>query len=158
MPEQPAAAPAPGRVPVVVPADESHWENYQEYNKTLRAWFVSFGVGGPALLLVNAALLETVRRSGYALCIIVLFLLGGVFQIVVAFLNKTASWHMYRGEGDDAYMATGKYKCWAKINDSYWIDFLLDVLTLLAFGAAIVLLVVANMSEPVAAVSPRMPL
>jgi hypothetical protein len=29
------------------------FQAYAEYNKTLRTWFVAFGIGGPALFLVN---------------------------------------------------------------------------------------------------------
>lgn len=36
-------------------ASESY-SSYFEYNKILRTWFVAFGVGGPALFLINESI------------------------------------------------------------------------------------------------------
>ena len=33
---------------------KEYFSAYTEYNKILRTWFVTFGVGGPLLLLANS--------------------------------------------------------------------------------------------------------
>jgi hypothetical protein len=37
---------------------------YLEYNKILRSWFVAFGVGGPALFLINAQISKILADKG----------------------------------------------------------------------------------------------
>ena len=119
-----------------------HGSTYAEYNKTLRTWLVSFGISVPAVLLVNPTLLETLKRSGLAECVIGLFIAGCAFQIAMAFLNKTIAYYMYLGEMNEPFKARWQYRTSRKLGEWYWVDFMLDLASLVSFGFAIFLMFV----------------
>lgn len=112
---------------------EGHFQNYSDYSKTLRAWLVAYGIGGPVLFLTNEKLTLQVAGSGYAKQIIFAFLLGVVLQIALSLINKWGAWHMYAGAGDPSYQRSWRYRLWSFINGLSWLDFWLDVLSLVAF-------------------------
>jgi hypothetical protein len=58
--------------------------NYSEYNKALRTWFVTFGLGGPSLFLINENLARTLKQSGHMHTVLWPFLSGCVLQILIA--------------------------------------------------------------------------
>lgn len=124
-----------------------HYGNYVEYNKTLRTWLVSFGIGVPAVLMVNPTLLESLKGSGRAEWVVGLFVIGCAFQIVIAFLNKTIAYHLYCGETAPPFMATWRYRCCETMSEWYWLDFFLDVGSLVAFGYAIFLMFNINLAD-----------
>jgi hypothetical protein len=70
---------------------------YTEYNKVLRAWFVAFGVGGPALFLINDEIGTRLAKTGQLGSVAKLFLIGTGSQIAGAFINKVSNWYVYRG-------------------------------------------------------------
>lgn len=70
-------------------------KSYLEYNKILRAWFVAFGVGGPALFLVNDKVADKFAKLGSLKILAALFLIGATAQVLGAFLNKIANWYVY---------------------------------------------------------------
>lgn len=126
---------------------EGHFANYAEYSKTYRSWMVAYGIGGPIFLLVSKDAPKTVSESPYLQTIITLFVLGVGLQILLALINKWAAWQMYRGAFSlyrcerglpdaDSHHNTRTYKVWHWINGQSWIDFLCDLLSLLAFSAA----------------------
>ena len=118
------------------PQKDSHFQNYSDYSKTLRAWLVAYGIGGPVLFLTNDAVAKRVANSGYANQIISAFLLGVGFQIFLALINKWGAWHMYRGAGDPDYQECWRYRVWHQINSWSWLDFWVDLFSLLAFVVA----------------------
>lgn len=91
------------------PKTEDHWLNYVDYNKTLRTWFVSFGIGGPVLLLVNPSLLQALKAADRAHWVVGLFVLGCGLQTLTALINKTVSWYLYCGEHDEDTRRTWWY-------------------------------------------------
>jgi hypothetical protein len=115
---------------------ESHFQNYSDYSKTLRAWLVAYGVGGPVLFLTNDGISKKVASSGHANAIVSAFLIGVALQIILALINKWAAWFMYRGAGDPDYQRGRLYSSWSKINSCSWIDFWVDLASLMAFMAA----------------------
>lgn len=148
--------PAPPDEPEPEPEPENHWANYLEYNKTLRTWFVSFGIGGPVLFLVNPAILEALKKSEVGPWVVGLFLAGCGLQIFVALLNKIISWNLYGGESDEPYRETFRYKACEFFN-SFWIDAFFDVLSLAAFVSAVVLMFQLNLGDNGPVISPPMP-
>jgi hypothetical protein len=116
---------------------QSYFDSYAEYNRILRSWFVAFGVGGLALFLLQSPVRETLLASGQTRTVVLLFLTGVTAQIVVAFLNKYANWYCYYGEDNPAFLQTALYRFWARIASQFWIDIILDVLTVVCFLAAI---------------------
>ena len=116
---------------------QSYFESYAEYNRILRSWFVAFGVGGLALFLVQSPAREALLASGQTRTVVILFLSGVTAQIVVAFLNKYANWYCYYGEDNPAFLRSPLYRFWSRIASQFWIDIILDILTVVCFLAAI---------------------
>ena len=112
------------------------FKTYLEYNKVLRTWFVAFGIGGPALLLLNPDLAARLSRAGSLRTVAGLLLLGAAAQIFGALINKIANWYVYFGSIDDHFKSKRRYKFARKLVTQFWIDVLLDVVTVLTFGAA----------------------
>ena len=112
---------------------DGHSQNYADYSRTLRAWLVAYGVGGPVLFLTNDKISTRVASSGYGRQIIFSFLLGVGLQIVLSLINKWGAWHMYAGAGDHVYQRRFRYCLWGFINKQSWLDFAMDVASIGAF-------------------------
>ena len=69
--------------------------SYVEYGKTLRAWFVAYGIGAPLLVLTQPSIKSAFLNSSLTWLICVLFLLGVVFQVWMALANKWSNWYRY---------------------------------------------------------------
>lgn len=123
---------------------EANLKLYSEYNKTLRSWFVAFGIAVPAIFITSKEAKEFLLKSPNIYFIIQLFLAGVFFQIFISFLNKYISWSAYHREdctlmhNDDCRPV---YKYFASHENKIWIDLALDILTLFCFALAIVELV-----------------
>ncbi|HAR46007.1 MAG: hypothetical protein A2X56_08245 [Nitrospirae bacterium GWC2_57_13] len=113
------------------------FKTYFEYNRTLRAWFVAFGIGGPALFLVNEHVSARLVAAGRLYLVAALFVIGAAAQVIGALMNKISNWYVYYSCLDDEFTSTRKYRLAEWLIDQFWIDILLDVVTILAFGAAI---------------------
>jgi hypothetical protein len=96
--------------------------SYRTYEKTLRTWFVAYGIGAPILFLSNNSVWNKIAASKYSNCIATLFLVGVFLQIFIALLNKHSMWYCYRGEGDKDFQKTFSYKISFWLSDKYWID------------------------------------
>ncbi|WP_157510264.1 hypothetical protein [Lysobacter sp. Root559] len=112
---------------------EGHFQNYADYSRTLRAWLVAYGIGGPVLFLTTDKVSDKVASSGDGKGIVFAFLLGVGLQIALALINKWGAWHMYVGAGDKLYQMRFRYCLWGFINKQSWIDFIMDVTSIAAF-------------------------
>ncbi|MGN6456401.1 MAG: hypothetical protein ACTHLV_09380 [Achromobacter mucicolens] len=110
-----------------------YYNNYAEYSKTLRAWLVAYGIGGPILFLTNSGVAETLSKSQDKAKVICLFLLGVSLQVLLAFINKWCAWHMYAGENDSSYTGLLRYRFWLGINSLSILDFFLDAVSIAVF-------------------------
>jgi hypothetical protein len=126
---------APGAKPEQDDASDA-FGAYLEYNKILRTWFVAFGVGGPALFLVNEKVAERLAKIGELKYVATLFLIGAAAQIGGALLNKTANWYVYRSAWGDPETKHWRYKFANWLVEQFWIDVLLDIATIVCFGIA----------------------
>lgn len=115
---------------------DGHFENYAEYSKTLRSWLVAYGIGGPVLFLTNKDAPAKLANSPHLQTIVTLFVAGVALQILLAFINKWAAWHLYKAGVKEGYEDTRIYKVWLWINDQSWIDFFVDLGALCTFSAA----------------------
>lgn len=118
-------------------AAPAYFESYAEYNRILRSWFVAFGIGGPALFLVEDSLRAALLASGETRRVVALFLAGAAAQVLVAFLNKYANWYCYAGEDDAAFRRTRLYAFWQRLASQFWIDIILDLTAAACFISAI---------------------
>lgn len=73
---------------------------YAEYNRILRTWFVAFGIGGPALFLINDKIAAKLVAVDQLRLVVALFLLGATAQVLGALRNKMANWYVYIGTID----------------------------------------------------------
>lgn len=103
---------------------------YLEYNRVLRTWFVAFGVGGPALFLVNEEIATRLHKAGELRLVAGLFIAGAALQVLGALINKVANWHVYKSANDWWCRASERVIGW------FWIDKVFDVLTIGVFGWA----------------------
>jgi len=115
----------------------SYYQNYAEYNRTLRAWLVIFGVAGPTTLIAHRDLATQLATAGTLSYVVVLFLIGSGAQVLIALINKTASWYGYAGELHPRLVKTPAYRFWDWVNQQYLFDVILDLTSLVAFTLAI---------------------
>ena len=116
-----------------------YFKVYQEYNLILRAWFVSFGVGAPAIFLINENLYnKLIALKAVLPWIIYPFLLGLFLQVFITFINKTVNWSIYFGEEKDSFKSSCLYKFSDWISEKYLIDLGFDLVTIAAFSIAII--------------------
>lgn len=121
---------------------EAHYKTYEEHMKTLRAWFVAYGVGGPLLFVTQSGFAATLVSSGRLMLIGTLFLLGVLLQTLVALLNKWVNWGCYHFDDVETENPSLPHRFCLYINDKVWIDIAADVFTLLFFGFATVVVIV----------------
>lgn len=124
---------------IASPSELAFFANYSEYSKTLRAWLVAYGIGGPVLFLTNNDLAVALKLSACRDWIVYLFLLGVALQVALAFINKWCAWHMYVGEHDSSFQSQRNYVFWSWLNDRSWIDILIDGASLASFSISTLL-------------------
>jgi hypothetical protein len=115
---------------------------YVEFARTLRTWFVAYGVGAPVLVLSQDTLATKVAAAGSGRAIAVAFLLGAALQILQAILYKIAMWYLYMAQLYPERRDSPAVKRSEAIAEALWLELAFDGLTLLAFGWATVQLAV----------------
>ena len=103
------------------------FDDYDEFAKVLRTWFVAYGIGGPVLLLTNETVRLKLAASGHARCIASAFLIGVGLQVLLALFNKTALWLCYRAEREPRLRQKIVYRAAEWFVYEFWIDFLADL-------------------------------
>lgn len=117
--------------------DDGGWyEPYAEHAKTLRQWFVAFGVGAPVALIANDKMWTKVADSGRASMIVDLFLAGVIIQLCIAMLYKYANSAHYCSHlglmPDDSPV----YDFLARSSASFWLEVIVDIVTTVFLGTA----------------------
>ena len=112
------------------------YSTYLEYNKVLRTWFVAFGVGGPALFLINDKIAERLVKVGMLKEVAILFLAGATAQIIGALLNKITNWYVYMSAHDANFRGTWQHTFSEWFTHEFWFDIAVDVITIICFGVA----------------------
>lgn len=142
-------------------SSDGHYKVYEEHMKTLRAWFVAYGVGGPVLFVTQQDFASTLVDSGLSQLVGVLFLFGVLLQALVALFNKWVNWGLYYFDEDDAETGVAvdtvetsgdavdtetKPRGLQGFCESYsskvWIDIVADLATLILFAVATVLVLI----------------
>ncbi len=128
--------------------DSEFYGPYAEHSKTLRAWFVAYGIGGPVVLLSSDEAWDSLVKSGCGRYVGLLFIFGGIIQILSSLLNKHSMWLLYLEEVEAKERKTNgvteipitERKPTYRLADWYskqtWIDVLLDIYTLIFFSWA----------------------
>lgn len=95
-----------------------------------------FGVGGPALFIINAQIGKRLADLGQLRFVSAMFLLGAECQVFGAVINKISNWYVYRGANDSAYQQKRRYTFCHWLVHQFWLDVALDFITIVAFGLA----------------------
>jgi hypothetical protein len=141
IPKQAASTPETTVSPGIARDDSGFYEPYAEFAKSVRTWFIAFGVGAPVLFLINKDAGERLLNSGSGEFVAYAFLFGVAVQVLAAILYKTAMWYLYMGELDPEEKNRWLYKASQWLSDQYWIEFALDAITFGAFAWATLLVV-----------------
>jgi hypothetical protein len=115
---------------------DDYKEAYRCHSSTLRNWYVAFGIGAPVLFLSNEYLWKKIITSCNFEVIGFTFFLGAVFQVLLSFLDKYASWVGYyeRATGNDKGTVIHAIAEWWIKDDFFSIA--LDLGSLALFGFA----------------------
>jgi hypothetical protein len=127
---------APGAEKPSKKEEGGYYEAYVGFARTLRLWFIAYGVGGPALFLTHETAGARLLASGSGRPVAYFFLAGVVLQILVALLFKSAMWYLYLGEFDDRVKSWRLYRTSDWLSESYAIEFVCDLVTLVLFAGA----------------------
>jgi len=106
---------------------------YSHFSRTLRAWLVAYGIGGPVLLVSQDHLSGLVLNSGVGLYISTLFLGGVAIQIFAALLYKYSMGIIYASELDPDIEETTRFKVAEWLSDAFWLEFVFDIASISCF-------------------------
>lgn len=115
---------------------DQYFNVYAELSKTLRTWLVAYGIGAPIVLLTNAGFSAVIRKAGDSKYIAGAFLVGVAAQVALAAINKVSMWALYYGETQPAYKMTRRFKFAHLVSETFAIDLLLDLGTIIGFAWA----------------------
>ncbi len=112
------------------------YEAYAGFARTLRAWFVAYGIGGPVLFVTNDTLSKKLTASGVTGTIAMLFLAGVGLQVLSALMYKGAMWYLYLGELNPEVRKLRRHGLSDWLSEAFWVELLLDVGTIVLFSIA----------------------
>ncbi|MDI6451779.1 hypothetical protein [Anaerobaca lacustris] len=116
--------------------ERGYFDAYASATTNLRTWLVAYGIGAPVLFLSNDTLWQALAGAQCASCVGMLFLGGVGFQVLIALINKNAMWFCYYAESKPAFKSSRTYKVCAWLSEQFWIDMILDVLSIVFFIVA----------------------
>jgi hypothetical protein len=132
--------------------ETGYFQPYAEFAKTLRTWFVGYGVGAPALILTQHDLRQRLIDADRMRTLGWLFLSGVLVQVLLAWLYKTAMWELYLAETDTRRRSGWWYVSANAITEATWVEVVADIVTIVLFSVAtIVAFVALTGSEPLRA-------
>jgi hypothetical protein len=117
-------------------ADSEFYEPYAYFSKTVRAWFIAFGVGVPVLFLSNREVWSALRTAAALRSVIELFLVGVGIQVLLGLLYRSAMWYLYVGQLGNLQKTTYRYRVADWVSDQHWPEVLADLATLALFVIA----------------------
>jgi len=123
-------------------AADDYYETYAEYARTLRNWFVAYGIGGPLLLVTDAPVAQRLGQSAAFNWVIYLFLFAILVQLLLVVQNKWVSWAMHSGATDPERQAAGWYETADWLHAKFGIDVACDLLSAAALLTATLLALV----------------
>jgi hypothetical protein len=88
------------------------------------------------LFLINEQLGKRLAAAGQLRWVAALFLIGAGSQVLGAVINKVSNWYVYRGANHSAFKNTRRYKFCDRFVWHFWLDIVLDIVTISCFGVA----------------------
>jgi hypothetical protein len=133
----------PPQKPKKLNSDSGFYEPYIQYARTLRAWFVAYGIGVPVLLVSQEYIARAIIKAGNGKVIAWLFLGGVAVQVLAAFLYKYAMNYLYCDEISDELEGSWRLRIAEWLSDAVWLEMLFDVLSIALFVYGTFLVVAA---------------
>lgn len=123
---------------------EHYLTPYLEHSKTLRTWFVAYGIGGPILFASQKLLIEKLIDYNCIKSVVTMMLFGTLLQILLTFISKMTSYQFYLSEIYDPHVLTRMHRLSINISKHYhWLLPLIDFITIILFVWATVLVFLA---------------
>jgi len=116
---------------------KEYFEQYWRYCSAVRNWLVAFGIGCCVLLISEKSGIFKEVCEKKKIDIVFWLLVGVGAQILLALLNKYIHWCIYWGMEDNKFGKGWCYRAALKMSRCFWIDVLVDVLTVIVFTFAI---------------------
>jgi len=116
--------------------ESGHHEAYASFSRTLRAWFVAYGIGGPVLILNQSKLYDALLTSGRLPVVAGCFLGGVSLQLLATIIYKAAMWYLYRGEYIEALQSHWLYRASDWLAEAMCVELVIDLATAALFAAA----------------------
>lgn len=126
--------------------DSGFYEPYIQYARTLRAWFVAYGIGVPVLLVSQKFIAQAIIKAGSGELITWLFLTGVAVQVLAAFLYKYAMNYLYFDEFGGELKGTRRLKFAIWLSNAIWLEMLFDVVSIALFSWGTFLVVAAALA------------
>lgn len=114
--------------------DSGFYEPYIQYARTLRAWFVAYGIGVPVLLVSQEFIARAIIKAGTGELITWLFLSGVAAQVLAAFLYKYSMNYLYFDELGNKLEGTLRLKFAIWLSNAIWLEMLFDVISIGLFS------------------------
>ena len=120
---------------------EEYFEQYWKYASAVRNWYVIYGVGGIALLFTKDNVFGAIDFK-MRVKILIAFIAAVLAQVLVSLFRKWVHWGIYSGK---EHNLSGKqwYLLAVRLSRWIWLDILCDLVSLVAFGYASYLLILA---------------
>jgi hypothetical protein len=123
--------------------DKNEVWGFRDFNKrsaeistSLRTWFVAYGIGAPVLFFSRPEITAAVKASGHARTVVFLFFSGVALQVLNAFMNKWLTWFRSEVVFNPEQKTKFIYRWGDILHKVIWIDVLVDLYTIVAFGIA----------------------
>ena len=120
----------------MIKPDETTFQQYVRYADVLRNWFIGYGIGGIVLFVSGQSAFASVPKKELV-PIGMWFIVGIVFQVVLAFINKVYNFILYYNSTKRRDSSAIEKK---NLHSFLYVDVPLDVLTLLSCAWATLLL------------------
>lgn len=112
------------------------YEPYASFARTLRAWFIGYGIGAPVIFLSNEKLWDKLVSGHEVRPFVYLFAAGVAFQVLATSTYKAAMWYLYMREIGKVPASDWRSRAADKITDWYWLEFVADLGSMVLFGFA----------------------
>src|SRR5665811_1643702 len=131
-----AGAPLPRDAASAEKKEIGFYEPYVFFARTVRTWFMAYGIGVPVLLFGNAEAWKAMVAKGAAPEVIRLFLIGVALQVLTGIIFKGAMWYQYMEEIGELSRTSKRYRLADGLSNAYWPEAAIEVVTLALFSYA----------------------
>jgi len=109
---------------------------YLEHTKTLRGWYVGYGIGAPVVFISQPSIWSKVSKVGFGKSVLLYFLIGTSIQVILALINKYTNRASYYTEMNPKYNDYKIFKWFAWYSERFEFDLAVDIFSLFFFGRA----------------------